>query len=229
MKKKKFKTIKPHVKAGQAKTYLPQQTTIDQVSKILAKQINKEIFQQKYARAADVLKIVGAGFLLVGSIVAPSLPKALAPFFKEDEYDSWKRFNLPYLKRTLERLEKQKLVEISEENGVQVVKITENGRKRVLRYALDELAVEKPKNWNGIWWLLSYDLPKGTKTQANILREYLRAWGFYPLHKSVFLHAYSCFRQIEFLREYLGLGEYLRVFKVLAIENDKLFRDFFGV
>lgn len=211
------------------KVFIPSQNQIDQVSKILLKQINDEIFREKRARIEPVLKLVGAGLLLAGTAVFPTLPLAVAPFFKKNEYYAWKRFNLPYLKRTLARLEEQKLVETAEENGCQIVRITENGKKRILRCVLDEIAIEKPKNWNGTWWLLSYDLPKWSKTQANILREYLRAWGFYPLHKSVFLHAYPCFRQIEFLREYLGIGEYLRVFKVAQIENDQLFRDFFDI
>lgn len=229
MPKKLGKSTKPRKKYELLNNQLLTQASIDQLSKILLKQVDDQKFLQKYAKVEPVLKLIGAGMLLAGAIVAPSLPKALAPFFQENEYEAYKRFNIPYLKRTLERLEKEKLVETSEENGAQVIKITKTGKIKVLRYALDELAVEKPKNWSGNWWLLSYDLPKGTKTQANILREYLRAWGFYPLHESVFLHAYSCFKQIEFLREYLGLGEYLRVFKVSAIENDKLFRDFFGV
>lgn len=209
--------------------YLPSPSQIDQISKVLAKQIDQRIFKQKYAKVAEILKLVGAGFLLAGSVVAPNLPRTLLPFFKEDEYEAWKRFNIPYLKRTLRRLEKQKLVEINEKDGLQVIKITENGRKRILRYALDELAVEKPKVWHGTWWLISYDLPKELINQREVLRDYLRAWGFYPLHESVFLHAYPCFKQIEFLRAYLGIGEYLRIFKVAQIENDQIFKDFFDI
>lgn len=63
----------------------------------------------------------------------------------------------------------------------------------------------------------------------NIFRDYLHAWGFYPLHESVFLHAYPCFKQVEFLREYLGISEYVRFFIVAKIENDSLFHDFFDL
>ncbi|MBI4999380.1 hypothetical protein HZB97_01260 [Candidatus Gottesmanbacteria bacterium] len=223
------KNLKAYKRYKPTSTFVLSQTQIDNLSKILLKQINKEIFREKRAKIEPVLKLVGAGLLLAGTVVFPTLPQALAPFFRKDEYQAWKRFNLPYLKRTLERLEKQKLVETCEENGFQVVKITENGKKRILRYALDELAVEKPKIWNGTWWLISYDLPQNLINQREILRDYLQAWGFYPLHESVYLHAYSCFRQVEFLREYLGVGEYVRIFKVSQIENDQHFRDFFGV
>lgn len=203
---------------------------IEELAKVLSKQIDAEIFEKKYAPVRDVLKLVGAGAFLAASVVAPGLPRALKPFRSDsEEYEAYKRFNIPYLKRALERLEKQKLVEIDEEKGQQVVKITEAGRQKILRFALGELAIEKPKYWDGNWYLVSYDVPEDFRVARNILNEYLKAWGFYPLHKSVYLHAYPCQEQIEFLRECLGVGEWVRIFSVSKIENDKLFRDFFNV
>lgn len=200
------------------------------IAKTLTKQIDKEIFERKYAPIKEVLKIVAVGTFLAGVVVMPNLPLALKPFLKrEKEYEVWKRFNIPYLKRTLERLEKQKLVEFGEDRKMQIIKITENGKRKVLKFALDELAVEKPRIWDGKWTLVSYDIPEQLKDDRKIFQEYLKAWGFYPLHESVFLHAWPCQKQIEFLREYLGVAKYIRIFKVSSIENGKLFRDFFGV
>lgn len=205
---------------------------LDYLAKILSKQIDKEIFEKKYAPAREVLKLVGAGAFLAASLVMPNLPLALKPFLdhkRKSEREVWKRFNIPYLKRTIKRLEKQKLIEIDVEEGMQIVKITNNGRLKILRLALDELEIKKPKIWDGRWMLLSFDLPEKIKTQRKILVEYLKAWGFYPLHKSVYLHAYPCLKEIEFLRAYLGIGEYLKIFVVNKIENDRGFRSFFGV
>lgn len=208
---------------------LPTNETVDQISKILARQIDKEIFKQKYAKVGDVLKLVGAGFLLASSMVIPTLPAALLPFFDKKEKEAWKRFNIPRLKRTLKRLEKEKLVEIKSEKNMQIVKLTEAGRVKILKYAIDELAIEKPKIWDRTWWMMSYDIPRNLGRQRDVLREYLKAWGFFPLHESVFLHAYPCRKQVEFLREYLDIREYVRVIKAVQIENDEAFREFFGV
>lgn len=215
----------------------PEPTEIDKplfenISKILAKQIDYELFTKKYAKVGDVLKLIGAGIFLASAIAIPNLPLALKPFLnrqRREEYRAWKRFNIPYLKRTLERLEKQKLIEITKEDEIQVVKITVAGQRKVLKYAIDELAVEKPKFWNGKWTLVSYDIPNKLKKQREIFQEYLRAWGFYPLHESVFLHAYPCEKQVEFLRIYLDIRKLVRIFSVFKIENDKSFRDYFGV
>jgi len=213
---------------------IPQidKSLFENISKTLAKQIDREIFTKKYAPVADVLKLVGAGLFVASAMVAPNLPLALKPFLdhqRRNEAKAWKRFNIPYLKRTLGRLEKQKLVEITEDGGMQVVKMTGLGQNRVLKYALDELAVEKPRIWNGKWTLISYDIPNTLKTQREILQEYLKAWGFYNLHESVFLHAYPCEKQVDFLRLYLGIREQVRIFSVSKIENDSVFKDFFGV
>lgn len=205
---------------------------IDQLAKVLSRQIDKEIFERKYAPAKKVLVLVGAGAFLTASIFIPNLPLALKPFLDEkwkNEREVWKRFNIPYLKRTLSRLEKQKLVEIAEENGVQIVKITNQGRQKVLKLALDNLEIKKPKVWDGRWRLISFDLPEKVADIRKILVEYLRVWKFYPLHKSVYLHAYPSFKEVDFLREYLGVGEYVRMFTVSEIENDKQFKEFFGI
>ncbi len=206
------------------------ESAIGDIARSLSKQINKEVFNKKYARAADILKLVGAGTFIAASLAIPNLPRILQPFLEdENEYQVWKRFNIPYLKRTIRRLEKEKLVEIKDEQKYQVVEITDRGRRRILKYALDELVVEKPKFWDGKWRLISYDIPGKYKGLRKVFREYLGSWGFYPLHESVFLHAYPCGKQVEFLREYLGIGEYVRFFSVSRIENDSLFREFFGV
>jgi len=200
------------------------------ISKNLAKQIDKKEFEKKYAPVKTILTLVGAGAFLAGSLVIPNLPMALKPFLKDqEEYEVWKRFNIPYLRRTLYRLEQQKLVEIAEEKGIQMVKITESGKRRILRYAIGEVLIEKPRFWDGKWRLVSYDIPGNLKPLRKMFREYLCLWGFFPLHESVLLHAYPCEKQADFLKEYLGVGQYVRMFTVSKIENDKPFKNFFGI
>ncbi len=203
--------------------------SVNRLGLVLTKQIDKENFRKKYAKAGEVLKLVGAGVFLASSVVVPNLPKMLAPFFKSDEYEAWKRFNIPYLKRTLYRLNRRKLIEISKENGQEVVKLTNKGKAEMLKFSMEELALEKPSSWNGKWWLVCYDIPKNYELKRDIFRDYLRTWKFYPLQDSVFIHAYPCRDQIEFLKEYLGVSEFVQLLEVSRIENEEKFRDFFGV
>ena len=146
---------------------------IDQLARVLSRQIDKEAFTKKYAPAKEVLTLVGAGAFLIGAMLMPNLHRALKPFLaeaEENERETWKRFNIPYLKRTLQRLEKQKLIEFDdEEGGMQIIKITDRGRQKILKIALDELVIKKPKFWDGKWRLVSFDLPEKLATTRKYL------------------------------------------------------------
>ena len=198
----------------------------------LSKQIDKKILEDQRLKSKEILTLVGAGLFLAGSLVAPNITLLAKPLLakqKEQEYEVWKRFNIPYLKRTLKRLEQQKLVEIVEQKNTQIVTITEEGRKKTIKFAIDSLTIPKPKTWDKTWRLVSYDIPTEQRIVRQVFYEYLHAWHFYPLHESVLLHAYPCKEQVELLRNYLGIEKYVRIFTVSKIESDKSFRDFFGV
>jgi len=201
---------------------------IAELAKTLTRQIERKIAEEKFLKTKEVLELVAAGFFLSASLVAPNLPRSFRKIFKEEE-SAYKRFNIPYLKRTLARLQKEKLVEITHEGKYEIVKITERGKQKILKFAFDELEIKKPAVWDGKWYLVSYDIPKYLDFQRKIFRYYLKTWKFYPLHESLFLHAYPCEKEIEFLKEYLGIGKYVRIFTVSKIENDKVFKEFFGV
>lgn len=213
---------------------LPLLSSTDQaivsLAQALSKQIDEEAFRKKYAPAAEVLKLVGAGIFLALSFAAPNAPRALLPFLSEKkEYQAWKRFNIPYLKRTLERLEQEKLVRFQETDTLQMVELTQRGKRKLLKCAFDEMTIKKPSRWDGTWRMISYDIPRNSHTVRAMFRKRLVDWGFFPLHESVFLHAYPCESEVEWLREYLGIRSYVRFFRVSSIENDAQFKEFFGL
>lgn len=228
----KIKPRKPTVHlVEQINTSAPDDTSYAKnIAAILIKQINDEELRNKYMPAKIILAFVGVGAFIGASFVFPSLPIVLKPFLtKKNHIDSWKHFNVSYVQRTLKRLEEQKLIKIIRNNDKQTISVTAIGEKKLLKYALDELTITKPKYWDRTWRLVSYDIPKEFKRLRDVFQEYLRAWGFYPLHESVYLHAYPCEKEIISLREYLGITKYVRIFAVSRIENDDLFREFFGV
>lgn len=226
------KTRKPKTRFEDIPLSKAAEANIEILCQKVIKQINFNNFKQKTLPVETVLKLVGAGVFIAGAMIAPNLPRILSPFLKkieENEANAWKRFNIPYLKRKIERLEKQRLISVSYTGSKQTIEITNAGRKRILKLALDELEIKKPKLWDQKWRLVSYDIPRQDNGAREFFRQYLHYWGFYPLHASVYLHAYPCENEIEFLREYLGIGEYVRIFQVSKLENDQLFRNYFDL
>jgi len=202
---------------------------IKDLARTISDQELGEALADKVADSELVLKMVGAGLFLAAAVVAPGLTRVFKPHFFAWEKDPWRRFNIKHLKQTIKRLEKRQLLSISQNKSGTVVELTKNGERQVIKMALEKLAVTKPRLWDGRWWLVTYDIPEGQKEIRAEFREYLLAWGFYPLQDSVFLHCYPCLKQVNYLREYLGIGEMVRIFKVAAIENDQPFKEFFGV
>lgn len=152
-------------------------------------------------RVKDILKLLAGGTVIALSFAFPTLPMAVAPFIVNS-----KRYRQSQFGQALKRLRKQKLVEIVHQNGEPVVRITEEGRMRVLRYKLYEMEVKRPKSWDGKWRMVIFDIPEKYKRMREIFRNHLKLMEFYPLQKSVWVHPFPCFDEVEFLRQIYHVG-----------------------
>ncbi len=205
-------------------------TELESLAKILLDEQEQAGLNWRGEKLRRILLLLAGGAGLAMILVMPGTARLLKDFIKDDsDWKEWKKFNLGYLRRTLKKLEKQKLVEIEEKGDKAIVKLTDNGRKKVLEANLDRLKIDKPTNWDGKWRLIFYDILDGKKETRDKFRKILRSMDFYPLQESVFLHAYPCDKEVEFLRHYLGISGEVRMILAEKIENDQLFRDYFGL
>ena len=205
---------------------------------MLEKLVGLLIDQQKSAESSDhnaklqkVLRLLAGGAALATALAMPGTARLFKGFFHEDQSDwkEWKQFNKRYLRQAIQRLNYQKMVEIVDKGDYGEVKLTENGRKKIMRMGLESLKITKPDRWDGRWRMVFYDVFDGRKKIREKFRQYLKGAGFYPLQKSVYLHAYPCEREIEFLKYFLGIAGEVRIVIAEKIENDKEFRDFFAL
>ncbi len=167
---------------------------------------------ERFEKQKIVLMLLAAGSLLTLSLVAPGVAR-LGKFFRWDlsDGDDWKVFNPRYLRWALKSLEKQKFVEFKKKGSFDQVIITEKGQKRIIELNLENIAISKPRVWDHKWWLVFYDILKGGDRVRDQFRGYLKSLGFYQLQESVYLHAYHCDREVEFLKNYLGIGQEVRI------------------
>lgn len=184
-----------------------------------------KIFEEEPRNLTEaILRILAAGVVLPAILVMPGIGKLFV-----DRRNSWQKFDEKKLKPRIKNLLKRKLVAIKEEDGQMVVKLTEKGKTLLLRYDLDRMKIKKPSSWDGKWRLVIFDIPNEQKQARELFREKLKQLEFYPLQKSVFLTPFPCFSEIEFLRQVLGVGEYVRVLIVQRLEGEKLFKHHFGI
>ena len=191
--------------------------------------------QNEYPSTKEILYLLGMGALLVGSIIMPGLGIAAGSLYRaKRKYDwdqnqkEWKKFNIKLLRRNLRRLQNQKILEIINENGQEVIKLTQKGHTKYLRFKLEELSL-KGKSWDGKWRLVIYDISKLKKSAQENFRRVLKQINFFPLQKSVYLAPYECEMEIEYLREYFDLREEVLLMEISKLENESYYKQYFGV
>ena len=209
-------------------TKKPSEESLKKIAILLSEKFKREAKEAKYASVKEVLSLLAKGSILIGGFIAPNIWK-LAKNWDKKDFDEWKRFNPAYLRRTIRRLEKQKLVRIVQKENKINVEITKNGKKKVLKYALDELELKKPDVWDGKWRVVIYDIPRKSKHLQNLIRETLKRLEFVPLQNSVYLTPYPCEEEIEFLRQLYGIGKEVKLLLVEKLENEKAYRKYFAI
>lgn len=183
-----------------------------------------------------ILLILGLTGFVTASLIIPTLPLAAKPvvdYYKkkkgEQEFKEWERFNQSRLKFLLKRLYQQKVVDFKNTDGQTIIILTEKGKKKILSYQLEKIMIEKPPKWDGKWRVIIYDIKKERKILGDIFRRFLQKMQFIKLQKSVYLTPYPCDEQIEFLRQYYGLGEEILYLVAQKIENEEVYKKYFGL
>lgn len=204
----------------------------------LTKELSRLILQQRADKKENdrnekinrLLLLLGTGALLATAIALPNAGRVLKYFLpKKSDWNDWQEFNEGYLRKAIKRLDKLKVIRISERDGVGFVKLTDRGRKKIIRLGLETITIPVPSKWDKKWRVVFYDVVGKKNRTRDVFRHYLRGAGFYPLQASVYLHAYPCEREIEFLKYFLGIGAEVRIMIAEKIENDLEFRKYFGV
>lgn len=191
--------------------------------------------EDKYPSTKEILYLLGVGTLVAASILAPGLGAAAGVVMRakkkhewQESQKAWKKFNSKLLKRNLRRLQEQKVIEIKKEKGKEIIKLTQKGHTKYLKFKLEELSL-KGKKWDGKWRLVLYDISKLKKTNQENFRRMLKQMNFWPLQESVYLTPYECREEIEYLREYFNLGEEVLLLEVSKMENEIYYKQYFGL
>ena len=161
----------------------------------------------------DVLKIISVGSLVVASLAFPNLPLVAGKIYKE-----WKKFNRRDLGYILKRLQKQEMISINDKGGNVEILITDKGKKRLLEYDFENIQIKKPKR-DGKWRLIIFDIPEEKKNSRDVFRKKLLQLGFIRLQDSVWVSAYPCKDEIDFLCNFLEISECVTLASLDTVER----------
>lgn len=131
--------------------------------------------------------------------------------------------------KSLKALKRDRLIDFREEKNFSKIVITEKGREKILKYDLDNLEIKKPKKWDKIWRIVTFDIPESKKAARNALRSKLKELGFQSLHKSVFICPYPCLSEVQFIEEIFKVGPYVNFIEAERVEGDEWLRSEFNL
>ena len=169
--------------------------------------------------------LIGGAFILA----------AQSPYFWMRVYKRWfhdkqSGFREPQIRDSFRYLRKRKLIVIEKHNHQIYIRLTKEGEKKAGKFQINKLAILTPKQWDGVWRLIIFDIPEKLKIKREAFRGKLKELGFYLLQKSIWAYPYSCGREVMLLREFFNLQpRHIRVLEVQKLEEDEFLRRYFNL
>lgn len=156
----------------------------------------------------EIIKLIGIGTIALSAFIAPGMALALKPLLKERGENG--------LLTVLRRLNNKKVVDL----GGEEIKLTEKGKKLLKQIHFFDVKIEKPKKWDGLWHMVSYDIPNINTAERNYFRRVLKNWGFYQIQASLWVYPYECKEEVAALAEYLKISEYIAMMNTDLLPNE---------
>ena len=133
------------------------------------------------------------------------------------------------LENSVQYLKKQKYISISSTGRKSTIRLTGKGRKlagvHAIQGKLKKLRDEEHNRWDGVWYIVIFDIENDKRAKRDALRHMLQKSGFEQLQKSVWVYPFDCREEVAFVKNFFGIKEEeCRVIVFNNIERDKSLR-----
>ncbi len=143
---------------------------------------------------------------------ATSLPSALRTLGLD-------KLSTATLKRVCAEFHRQQLVEITKGTKQIKLQLSVKGIHRLQRAQLNTITIPEPVKWDGLWRMVTYDVPRTKAAERRLFVEQLKRLGFSMVRESVWFHPYPCFSELEELLRYTGLDRCVTLAEVMKLDN----------
>lgn len=171
-----------------------------------------------------IIRFVASGGMLTTALLAPNavqlFDKPLMQLF--DSMD--KRAQQRELRRIMHYMKSRGLIKYDPKDYEHGIVLTKEGKKRLKRIDFSDIAIEKPKSWDGRWRAVFFDIPESEKNKRNLLNKKLHQLGFKQLQFSILIHPFPCREEIEVVCEYLGVRKYVSYVELVHIDSEKVLK-----
>jgi len=174
--------------------------------------------------ALGVIAIAGVTGIALLAVGMGNAVQVFSMFKKSNKYSK------SQIKSAVTNLYKEKLIEyVSDKGGITTVRITTKGKSKLRSFAIDVIKIQKPRQWDGKWHVVMFDLPVRFNKARNSLRFKLKQLGFVQLQKSVWIYPYPCLDEILFIGDYYKVGRYIQILEVTNILHEEKLKKSFKI
>lgn len=161
--------------------------------------------------------------LLLASGIGLSLARTPKQYLRviKETHKTFKEIDKRSLLRSVNKFKFERIVSFKEapDNTVSII-LTEAGKKKALKYKLDDLKINNPRKWDKKWRLVIFDIPEKKKNAREALRSMLKRLGLYQLQRSCFVYPHNCEDEINFVIEMFEIRTYVSIIEATKITNE---------
>ena len=163
--------------------------------------------------------LIGLGVLGAAVVVGAVAPGLFGIFrqkrFIKNKYTG-KNFN-----HRINYLKGKKFIQIkTNSDNSNTIELTEKGRRRVLKYNLEDMRIKPMAEWDKKWRFVMFDIPDRYRKASNALREKLKELEFFQFQKSIWIHPYPIKDEIEFVSAIFNIRRFVKMGEITDLEDD---------
>ena len=166
----------------------------------------------------EIIKGIALGGALTTMFILPGT--AIAYKWINDLHKNHKRRLRDNLKRLLER-------GYIREDEIDKYVITPKGLIKLNEYKIEKLMISKPKKWDNIWRIITFDIPEEKKYARKALNKKIKELGFVMLQKSVFVYPYPCEKEFDQIGDFFDVKENIIFIEAKNISNEDSLKQIF--
>lgn len=159
------------------------------------------------------LQVLGVAGLTGITIVAPNALQGLALLLTRTSVNDSDHARL------LKELKRQGLVHITQSGGEVHYTLTPAGAYRLQEVIIDEMVIPRPSKWDKHWRLVAFDIPVAQSRSRQKFVASLQILNFTMLQKSLWVHPYPCFDQIEQLAGHYNVMRHCTIMEISQLDE----------
>lgn len=158
---------------------------------------------------------------------------ATSPYFIQNvlrENKKLKKYPKRKIQDAFASFKRRGLLKVEYHNNQIYISLTKEGKKKAGILQINDLRIARPRQWDGKWRVLIFDIAHEKRFYREALRGKLKELHFFLFQKSVWVHAFDCKAEMDILRDFFGLNSHeMCLVTAERIEHDEELRHFFDV